>query len=157
MSRSLTLPVPSPREVLVAIAGVAVALAVVFVGVRLGGTMLSPSSIMRLAAEGDLHEVQLLGGAVYLGTIVEDDGDALRLARPAVVRQEQAPAASDGSGGQRTVVQRLSTDPFGIAADVLIPLDQVTLVGVVEPSSSLARAYDQATGVTPTPAASPSP
>jgi hypothetical protein len=157
MSRSLTLAVPSARQVVLAVVGVLVAVAVVVVGVRIGASVLSPSPVIRLAAEGDLHEVQLLGGAVYLGTIVDDDGATLRLARPAIVRQEQAPTASAGAAGPRTIVQGLATDPFGIAADILIPLDQVTLIGVVLPTSSLARAYGEAMGLTPAPAASPSP
>jgi hypothetical protein len=139
------------------VAGVLLALALLILGVRLGAALLSPSPVMGIAAEGGLHQVQVLGGAVYLGTIVGDDGDTLRLARPAVVRQEQAPASSAGEAGPRTIVQVLATDPYGIAADVLIPLDQVTLIGVVQPTSSLARAYAEAMGVTPAPAASPSP
>jgi hypothetical protein len=157
MSRSLTLSVPSPRRIVLTVVGVLLAIAVLAVGVRLGASVLSPSPVMGLAAEGDLHQIQVLGGAVYLGRIVEDDGGTLRLSRPAVVRQEQAPAASQGTQGPRTVVQSLATDPYGIAADILIPLDKVTLVGVVQPSSSLGRAYGEAMGLTPAQAPSPSP
>lgn len=157
MSRSLTLPVPSLRQVVLVVASLVLAILVLAVGIRLGGSLLSPAPVMRLAGEGQLHEIQVLGGAVYLGTIVSDDGSTLRLARPAVVRQEQTPAASQGAQGPRVVVQSLSTDPFGIAADIVIPLQQVTLVGVVQPSSSLYQAYSQAMGLTPGPAASPSP
>ena len=161
MSRSLTLPVPSTRQIALAVGAVLVAIAVVFVGIRLGTSLLTPSPVMGLAAEGDIHEVQLLGGAVYLGKIVGDDGSALRLARPAVVRQEAAaaasPGASPGAQGPRVIVQSLATDPYGIAADILIPLDQVTLIGVVEPSSSLGKAYGEAMGLISAPATSPSP
>jgi hypothetical protein len=108
-------------------------------------------------ASGDIHEVQLLGGAAYLGKIVGDDGSTLRLARPAVIRQEGTPAASPGAAGPRIIVQSLATDPYGIAADILIPLDQVTLIGVVHPSSSLGQAYAEAMGLTSAPTASPAP
>lgn len=157
MSRSLTLPVPSLRTVVLAVVGIVVAIAVVFVVARLTESILSPSPVMDLAAEGELHEVQILGGTVYLGTIVTDDGSMLRLARPAIVRQEQAPAASPGTEGPRVIVQSLTTDPFGIAADIVIPIDQVTFVGVLQPSSSLGVAYGQAVGLTQPPAVTPSP
>jgi hypothetical protein len=109
---------------------------------------------MRLAAEGTLHEVQVLGGAVYLGRIVGDDGAMLRLSDPAVVLQESTPAASQEPAGRRIIVQSLTTDPFGMAADILIPLDTVILIGVVEPTSSLGRAYGEAMGLAQSPAAS---
>ena len=157
MSRSLTLSVPSPRQVILAIVGIVAAIALLIVGVRLGASLLSPSPIMGLAAEGSLHEVQVLGGAVYLGTIVKDDGSTLRLARPAVIRQEGTPTASAGAQGPRIIVQSLATDPYGIAADILIPLGQVATIGVVQPSSSLGRAYGEAMGLTQPPAPSPSP
>ncbi len=157
MSRSLTLPVPSGRQVLLAVVGVLVAFSVLILGVRLGASLLSPSPVMGLAAEGGLHQIHVLGGAVYLGTIVGEDADTLRLARPAIVRQEQAPVASAGESGPRTIVQGLGTDPYGIATDILIPLRQVTLIGVVLPASSLAVAYGEAMGQAPTPAGSPSP
>jgi hypothetical protein len=157
MSRSLTLSVPSPRQIALTIVGVVAAIALLIVGVRIGTSILSPSPIMGLAAEGSLHEVQVVGGAVYLGTIVKDDGSTLRLARPAVIRQEAASAASPGAQGPRIIVQSLATDPYGIAADILIPLEQVATVGVVQPSSSLGRAYSEAMGLTQAPAPSPSP
>jgi hypothetical protein len=157
MSRSLTLQVPSPRRVLLIVIGIVVAVAVIFAVARLTASILAPSPVMRVAADGNLHEVQVLGGTVYLGTVVADDGSALRLARPAVIRSEQAPAASgDVGNSSRIVVQSLATDPFGIAADIVIPLDNVTLVGVVQPNSSLGRAYTEAIGVAPAaPSASP--
>jgi hypothetical protein len=157
MSRSLTLPVPSLRTVVLAVVGIAVAIAVIFGVARLTASILSPSPVMDLAAEGGLHEVQVLGGSVYLGTIVTDDGSMLRLARPAIVRQEQVPEASPGTQGSRVIVQSLTTDPFGIAADIVIPLEVVTFIGVLEPSSSLAVAYGEAMGPTQPPAATPSP
>ena len=157
MSRSLTVPVPPLRRVGLFVVGIVVAIAVVLVVARLTASILSPSPVMDLASEGDLHEVQLLGGAVYVGTIVTDDGSMLRLARPAIVRQEQAPAASPGAQGPRVIVQSLTTDPFGIAADIVIPLDQVTFIGVLQPTSSLGAAYGEAVGLTQPPAVTPSP
>jgi hypothetical protein len=157
MSRSLTLPVPSLRTVALTVVGIAAAIAVVVVVARLTASILSPSPVMDLASEGGLHEIQLLGGAVYVGTIVTDDGSMLRVARPAIVRQEQVPAASPGAQGPRVIVQSLTTDPFGIAADIVIPLDQVIFVGVLQPTSSLGSAYSEAVGLTQAPAPSPSP
>jgi hypothetical protein len=157
MTRSLTLRVPSLRQIVLAVAGIAVAVVLLTVGIRLGASLLSPTAVNGLAREGELHEIQVLGGAVYLGRIVSDDGTSIRLSRPAVVRQEAEPAASPGAGGPRIVVQSLATDPYGIAADIIIPLDNVTLVGVVQPTSSLGVAYSQAMGLTPAPGASPSP
>ena len=145
------------RRVGLVVLGIVVAVIVVFGVARLTASILSPSPVMDLASEGELHEVQLLGGAVYVGTIVTDDGSMLRIARPAIVRQEQAPAASPGTEGPRVIVQSLTTDPFGIAADIVIPLDQVAFVGVLQPSSSLAVAYSEAVGLTQPPAATPSP
>jgi hypothetical protein len=157
MSRSLTLPVPSVRQVALTVGTVVLAIILLILGIRLGATLLAPSPVMELAAGGDLHQVQLLGGVVYLGTIAGDDRATLRLTRPALVRQEQAPAASGTTGGPRIVVQSLATDPYGIAADVLIPLDKVLLIGVVQPTSSLGQAYGEAMGLTPAPSAAPSP
>ena len=157
MSRSLTISVPSLRRLGLLAVGIVVAIAIVYVVARVTASILSPSPVMGLAAEGGIHEVQVLGGVVYLGTIVKDDGSTLRLARPALVRQEQAPAASPEAEGPRIVVQSLATDPYGIAADILIRLDQVTLIGVVRPSSSLGQAYNEAMGLAQPPAVSPSP
>lgn len=157
MSRSLTLRVPPLRQIVLAVAGIAVAVVLLAVGIRLGASLLSPTAVIGLAREGELHEIQVLGGAVYLGRIVGDDGSTVRLARPAVVRQESAPAASPGAEGPRIVVQSLATDPYGIAADILIPLENITLVGVVQPTSSLGVAYAEAMGLTPAPGASPAP
>ena len=151
------MPVPSPRQVILAIGAIVLAVLVLLLGIRLGSSLLSPSAVMELAGEGQLQQVQLVGGAVYLGTIAGDDGDTLRLTRPAIVRQEQAPVASGTTGGPRIVVQSLATDPYGIAGDVLIPLDQVLLIGVVQPSSSLGGAYGEAMGLTLAPSAAPSP
>lgn len=156
MTRSFTLRVPSARQLILAVAGLGLALVVVLVGVRLGASLLSPSPIMGLAGQGELQQVQLLGGAVYLGRIVDNDGSTVRLARPAIVRQEQAPAPS-GAQGPRIVVQSLATDPYAIAGDILIPLDSVALIGVVQPSSSLGRAYGEAMGLSPAPAGSGAP
>jgi hypothetical protein len=156
MSRSLTVPVPPLRHIGLVVLSIVVAVVVVFVVARLTASVLSPSPVMDLAAEGGLHEIQVLGGAVYVGSIVSDDGSMLRVARPAIVRQEPAPDASPGAQG-RVIVQSLTTDPFGIAADIVIPLDKVTFVGVLQPSSSLGAAYAEAIGLTQPPAATPSP
>jgi len=155
MSRSLTLPVPSSRQLGLAVAIVIGAIVVVLAGIKIGAVLTSPSEVMGLVAGGELHEVQVLGGAVYLGRIVDEDGTTLRLSRPAVVRQQQAPAASPGSQGPLVIVQSLVTDPYDVGSDIVIPLENVTLIGVVEPSSALARAYGEAMGLIPAPSPSP--
>ena len=157
MSRSLTVPVPSPRRLLQIVMTIAVALVVLLVGVRVGASVLGPSPLMSVVDGGDLHQVQVLGGAVYLGHIVSDDGGILRLSGAALLRQQDAPAPSTGQAGTQLIVQSLTTDPFGIGSDVVIPLTQVTLVGVVAPASSLAQAYGQAMGTSPAPSPSPVP
>lgn len=145
----MTVAVPSLRTVFTGLGLLLGAVVLVVVGIRLGSSLLSPSAVMSVAADGELHQVQLLGGVTYLGAIVSDEDGALRLGRPAMVREEPlASPAPDGSTTQ-IVVQSLATEPFGIAADVIIPLDQVTLVGVVESGSGMAQAYAQAMGATP--------
>lgn len=142
---------------LLIVLGIVVALALIFVVARLTASILAPSPVMRVVADGDLHEVQVLGGTIYLGAVVADDGSALRIARPAVIRAEPDPSASgNGANSSRIVVQSLATDPYGIAADIVVPLSNVTFVGVVQPTSSLGQAYSEAMGTTiPAPSASP--
>ena len=157
MSRSMTVAVPSPRRILVSLLLVIGAAVLVIAGIRIGDALLGPSPIMSIASGGGLQQVRIVGGTTYLGIVLSDEGGALRLSRPAVVREEVAPAASGAASESRIVVQSLATDPFGIAADIIIPLDQVALVGEVAPTSSLAAAYGQAMGTIPAPTSDPSP
>lgn len=139
------------------LATVAVALALVLVGIRIGTILLQTSPVMSVAAESELSQVQLIGGIVYVGQIINDDDGTIRLRDGAQVRQEAVPAASGQQAGTQIVVQSLATDPFGLTADVVIPMDQVTLVGAVSPASSLAQAYAQAMSGSPAATPEPSP
>jgi len=153
----VTLSVPSAGRVLAAVVAVAVALALVLVGIRIGTVLLRTSPVMSVAAESDLSQIQLVGGVVYVGQIINDDDGAIRLRGGAQVRQEAVPAASGQQASTQIVVQSLATDPYGLTADVVIPMDQVTLVGAVSPGSSLAQAYAQAMSGSPTATPEPSP
>lgn len=153
----MTVPVPSSKGILTGIGVVVAGLVLVLVGARFGAELLRPSAVMSVADGGGLHQVQLLGGLTYIGTIVSDDDGAVRLQGPAIVREEPlASAAADGST-TRIVVQSLASDPFAIEGDVVIPLDQVALVGVIAPGSGMAGAYAQAMGAAGEPEATPAP
>ena len=95
-----------------AIVTVVAAVAIVVIGIRMGAAILAPTAISQVTADGRLNEVHVLGGTVYLGRIVDDNGGALRLADPAVVRQDSTPAPSGAaSDGPRLVV-----DPYSLEA-----------------------------------------
>ncbi len=156
-SRSVTLRLPSLRRVGIAIATVVVGLVLVIAGIRVGLAVLGPSPIARTMADGGLHEIHILGGTVYLGRIVSDDGGMLRVRDPAIVREQAAPTASSEPAGAQLVVQSLVVDPYDLAGEVLIPIDQVSLIGVVAPGSSLEVAYVQAQASLTTPGGSQPP
>jgi hypothetical protein len=157
MSRSLTLSVPSARQVSMVLATVLGALALLLVGARIGASLLAPSPVMSVTAGGELHQIQLLGGSAYLGRILSDEGGMLRVGDAALLRQQQAPTASGNQAETQLIVQSLTTDPFGITSDVVIPIDQVALIGVVDPDSSLGAAYGEAMGTRRVPSGTPSP
>lgn len=132
--------------------GVVVAAALLlFVGARVGQALFAPGPAASFATE--LQEVRTTDGN-FVGRVVSDDDDYIRLADPAVV----TPLEVDGGTGEGQVaVQRLATEPFGLVGDLLINREQVIFVGGVANDSQLARAYAEASGATPSPAGAPTP
>ncbi len=157
-SRSVTVRLPRARQVASVILVALVGLVLVIGGLQIGSALLRPSAVSRLIAPGGLQEVHVLGGAVYVGRVVGDDDRVLRIAEPATLRQDSGAASSPGTS-PRFVVQTLAVDPYDLNGDVLIPLEQVTLIGTVAPGSGLEQAYGQARNgeVQPGPGASPVP
>ncbi len=141
MARSLTIKLPNPRRAAL-IAGALVLIVVgALIGVRVGAILLI-DPLGGVLAEGDLHEIQLVNGQVFVGEVVQRGPDQLRLRDGAIVRQVPGAAGSQAD----FVVQALSADPYGIQGDVSIAMEQLISVGVVDDASSLAGAYRQALG-----------
>jgi hypothetical protein len=155
--RSVTLRLPSARRAALAIATLVVGAVLVLGGIRLGLALLGPSPVDQVTITGSVQEIHVLGGTVYIGRIVSDDGGILRVAEPATLRPGATPSSSPAAEGPGLVVQSLVVDPYDLAGDVLIPLEQVTLMGNVVPGSGLAQAYTQALASLAGPPASPSP
>ncbi len=156
MSRSLTVRVPSARGILLGVLAVVAAIVLVGLGIRVGVAFVVGGPSAQLARGFALQEVHLVNGTVYVGHLVSDDGGFLRLADPAVVRQQTATQTGDQAAAPQFVVQALFTDPFDLSGDITVPQAQVVLVGNVSADSSLGRAYSQAfQGGTPQPTPSP--
>jgi hypothetical protein len=151
VSRSLTVSVPPLRRIGQVLLALALAAALLYLGLRIGRELTQPGPAARFAVPGALQELQLADGSVYVGRIVADEDDYLRLAGAAIVRPEQAQAGQAG----RLLVVLVSADPQDIAGDLLIPRDQVLYVGNVAPNSGLETAYRQATGELPQPSPAP--
>jgi hypothetical protein len=126
---------------------VALGIALVYLGLKVGQALTDPGAARRLADPGKLQEVQLADGSVYVGALVGEEGDYLRLAGPAIIQSDQ------GQGGQQgqLVVQLMAAEPRSIAGELLIPRDQVLYLGNVTSGSGLETAYRQATGQLPRP------
>lgn len=125
-----------------------IAVTIVMLGLVAGGA-LRDQGFRALAPGGSLFQVQLSGGAVYVGDLVNESDDLLTLGAPAVVLQD----SSQGSQTTYRVVP-LSAEPHSLAGSVLIPRNQVMIVGVVAAGSPIERAYLDAmthTGPTPSP------
>lgn len=149
MDRSLTVRIPAMRSFGMALLMVGAVALGIFLGMRLGGTLLSDPMGDALAGS-ELHQVYTVNGTVYLGEIRSRGANEMRLDRPALVRQ----ASGDGSGAGGVFVQALLADPYDIAGSIAIRYEQVVMVGSVDPESQLAAAYRQAIG---TETASPAP
>ena len=150
MARSLTIKLPNPRRAAL-LAGALVLIVVgTFIGVRLGASLLV-DPLGGVLGDGDLHQIQLVNGGVFLGRVVQRGPDELRLRDGAFVRQ-----VPNAQGSQPDfVVQALFADPYGLVGDVAVAIDQIIAVGVVDESSSLAAAYREALGISePAPAPS---
>ena len=153
MSRSLTVAVPPPAQIARAIVAIVAAVLIVIVGLRIGGALLGPGGAKALSAGGALQEIHTTQG-VYVGQVVAEDESYITLRTPAIVREE--PAADGATGSGRILVILLAADPYFVAGDVVLPRDQVVLVGNVMTGSPLETAYRQATGELPAPSAAPS-
>jgi hypothetical protein len=153
LSRSLTVALPSPARVAKAVVAIAAAVLIVIVGLRIGGSLLGPAAAKALSAGGALQEIHTTQG-LYVGQVVAEDESYISLRTPAVVREEQATDGGTPSG--RILVILLASEPYYVAGDVVLPRNQVVLVGNVTPGSPLDTAYRQATGELPAPSATPS-
>ena len=122
-----------------------------FVGMRVGQALFAPGPAESFTTE--LQEIRTTDGN-YLGRIVADDGEYIRLADPATVT---ALGGSEATAGEQFVVQRLATEPFGLVGDLLVNVDQVIFVGAVANDSQLAAAYADASQSGPTPSESTAP
>ncbi len=153
MSRSLTVSLPPMVRVVQVIVALVVAVGLVYLGLRIGSALTAPAPAEGLSGGAALQEVHTTQG-VYLGKVAAEDGSYLRLASPAVVREEQA---QGGGQSGRVLVILLAAEPYYVSGDILIPTSQVVLVGNVIPGSPLDTAYRQARGELPPPAATPAP
>ena len=149
MARSLTIKLPNPRRIVLFTGALVLIVVGTFIGVRVGAILLI-DPLGAVVADGDLHEIQLVNGQVFIGQVVQRGPEQLRLRDGAVVRQ-----VSSADGSQTDfVVQALFADPYGLRGDVAIAIDQLISVGVVDEGSNLAGAYRRALGFEE---ASPSP
>jgi len=150
LSRSVTLAVPSASGLVRTILTIAVALALVAIGVRLGFGLLSPGPAAEFAQDGRLQQVVTTTNT-FVGQVVSDDGTYLRLRGPAIVRD----ASSDADS--QLIVQLLVADPFDLDGEILVVRSEVVLIGNVLAGSGLETAYRQATGELPQPTSGPTP
>jgi hypothetical protein len=141
VARSLTIKLPSPRRSALLAGALVLIVAGTFIGVRVGAILLI-DPLGGVLADGDLHEVQLVNGQVFIGRVVQRGPDQLLLRDGAIVRQV---SGADGSQAD-IVVQALFADPYGLRGDVAIAIEQLISVGVVDEGSSLAAAYRRALG-----------
>lgn len=145
MSRSLTVSVPPPALIARWLGWLVLGVVVIVAGVIGGQTLTRRDSAVALAASTPLQQIQTSSG-VYLGKIVSADDNYLRIFGPAVLRENQ-PSAS-GQPPQLLVI-RLTSEPFDLDGDVLIPRENVILIGNVARNSPLETAYRQAIGDLP--------
>jgi hypothetical protein len=150
---SVTLDLPSARRVLTGVGAVVGLVALLVIGVMIGTRLLAPNPITGLATPGTVQQVGVAGGAVYVGRIVSSDGDYLRIAEPATIRQSDA--APGASAGPPLVVQALTVEPYDAAGELVVPISSVAWVTTVRPGSGLDTAYHQA--VATVPGSSPAP
>jgi hypothetical protein len=148
LNRSVTVALPSVSGVVRTILVIAVALALLAVGVRLGLAVLSPGPAADFGRGAPLQQV-VTTTSTFVGQVVSDDGTYLRLHGPAIVRD------ASSAGSSQLIVQLLVADPFDLNGDILIPRSQVILIGNVASSSGLETAYRQATGELPAPTPGP--
>lgn len=156
MPDSITLNLPSWRRVLRVLAGLVGFVALLLIGLAIGSRLLATNPINGLAAPGVVQQVRVLGGTVYVGRMTSSDGEFVRIAEPATIRQSNAgPSASPGP---QLTIDALGVEPYDIGGDLVIPVSSIEFVSTVRSGSGLETAYRQATGAgpaTPAPSASP--
>jgi hypothetical protein len=104
------------------------------IGVVVGG-LLSRGGPMAMAPAGSLYEAHLVDGSVYLGELTGDTGGYVELSAPAIVLPE-------GGGDESTYrVVSLTNDPYAIVGPVLIPREQILVIGAVAARTSIEQAY----------------
>ena len=151
MTRSLTVPLPALRIIVWAVVALLAAIILLLAGARWGMRLVADP--LSAALNGDLQEVHVSNGSIYLGRIVEVGGEEILLADPAVVRRADATEAA----AVDYVVQALLTDPFGVGGPVAVERAQIVMIGSVDLDSALADAYQRAFAEPSSERSSPSP
>lgn len=153
MPQPSTSAAPILRVVVWTILGLLLAAVLLIVGLRWGAQLISDP--LGTALQGDLDEIHVTDGNVFVGHVVEVGGNEILLEDAALIRRTDTTGtdttgATDGS----FVVQLLIGDPFDLTGSVAIERSQIVLIGAVDPSSALAGAYVRARSGN-TPSASP--
>jgi hypothetical protein len=125
-------------RLLAVVGGLVLAGSIIFVGLRVGQTVLGEGPIDALG--GQLQQLQTTSGT-YVGRITEVRRGYVVLAEPAVVT---AQAAADGEATEY-LVEALASEPYGISGEITIREEQIVLAGAVASDSGLAGAYEAAT------------
>jgi hypothetical protein len=148
----LTVSLPPSATIVRIVVGLVIVVALAFVGYRVGVALTSKGPVLDLTAATPVQQVRT-STDIYLGKVVSLDGDYLRLAGPAVVREQPQPSGQ----APQLIVIRLTADPFNIDGDLLIGRQDVVSIANVARDSGLERAYRQAIGDLPasSPTASP--
>jgi hypothetical protein len=158
VARSLTIDLPSARNLAIGVVVIVAAVLVIVLGLQVAADVVFGGPLAQLARKSTLQELQLSGGITYVGRVESDADGWIRLADPAVIREQTGQGAS-ASSATGYIVQALIADPFDMQGDVVVAERQVTSVGNVADGSSLAQAYERALhgGAQPTPSATGSP
>jgi hypothetical protein len=110
-------------------------------GALIGSRLIGRGTTETVAAEGDLFEVQVTSGTVYVGRFISDRDGYIRLGRAALIAARQSASAAP-----QYAVQGLGIEPHNLAGDILIGREQVVIAGPVQNGSALERAYHDALG-----------
>lgn len=155
MPKSVTLQLPSPRNLIRTVWILAAVAALLIVGIGVGNRLLTADPLTRLAEQGAIQQVRVIAGVVYVGRVTSADRGFVRLADPAIVRQ--GGRGNAGSAAPQLVVEGLKVEPYDVAGELVIPVESIEWAGAVRPGSGLEAAYRQAVGQLPAePVASPS-
>lgn len=155
MPESVTFQVPSPRRVIGTVGTLAAVGALLMIGIAVGNRLFAADPVARLTGQGAIQQVRVTTGAVYVGRAIGVDGNYVRLADPAIVRQSGTD--NSPSTAPQLVVENLTVEPFDVAGELVIPVESIEWAAAVRPGSGLEAAYRQAIGQLPAvPVASPS-